>query len=304
MNDEINIQKLLEDYNNKIPIRELSRKLKFSRGYIRKILTENRLSIRDSRSSLIAMNHIKEKQKITLSNTEKAYLYGLVMGDLTPVRKSGYTLKLITHSTHRTFMDLLQKTFEMYGITNYKETKNQNMYRFQTHIDLDSFSFLLHSKNGIIPNWINSDSFFDFLAGFIDSDGSVIIRKSGKYFQYVIRLFGQNLELLNEIKLRLESLGYNLSIHKNHKIGDKIYNNGILFKYNKDYYALETFKKAQTLDLLNKIPIRHPEKIAKKELIFKIQKQGGLHWQNVEKEVKELKLKIKQTVLQKTTLQN
>ena len=237
-----------------------------------------------------------------MSDTEKAYLYGLVMGDLTPVRKSNYTLKLITHSTHRTFMDLLQKTFEIYGITNYKETKNQNMYRFQTHIDLDSFSFLLDSKSEIIPNWINSDNFFDFLAGFIDSDGSVIIRKTDRYFQYVIRFFGQNLDLLNEIKTRLESLGYNLSMHKSHKIGDKSYNNGILFKYNKDYYVLETFKKAQTLDLLNKIPIRHPEKIAKRDLIYKINKSGFVQWQDVETEVKELKSKIKQSVIQKTSL--
>ena len=75
-----------------------------------------------------------------------------------------------------------------------------------------------------------------------------------------------------------------------------------MFKYNKDYYVLETFKKTQTLDLLNKLPIRHPEKIAKRELIYKINKSGFVHWQNIEKEVKELKSKIKQTVLQKTIL--
>jgi len=61
-------------------------------------------------------------------------------------------------------------------------------------------------------------------------------------------------------------------------------------------------KKAQTLDLLNKIPIRHPEKIAKRELIYKIDKSGFVHWKNVEKEVKELKLRIRQTVLQKISL--
>ena len=140
------------------------------------------------------------------------------------------------------------------------------------------------------------------MAGFIDSDGSVILKKSGKYFQYVIRFFSQNLGFLHEIKRRLENLGYDLSIHKNHKIGDKSYNNGILFKYNKDYYVLETYKKAQTLDLLNKIPIKHPEKIAKRDLIYKINKSVFVRWQDVEKEVKELKLKIKQTVLQKTIL--
>ena len=219
----IDIQKLLENYSNKIPIRELSRNSKIARGTIRKILVENGISIMDSRSAQLAMGYIKEKKKFNLPLQEKAYLYGLVLGDLTPVRKSNYTLKLITHSTHRTFMDLLQRTFEKYGPTTYKETKNQNMFRFQSHVDLDSFLFLLDSKKEIIPDWINSDNFFDFLAGFIDSDGSVIVRKTDKWFQYVIRFFGQNLDLLNEIKRRLEILGYNLSIHKNHKRGDKSY---------------------------------------------------------------------------------
>lgn len=90
--------------------------------------------------------------------------------------------------------------------------------------------------------------------------------------------------------------------YKNHKIGDKSYNNGVLFKYNKDYYVLETFKKAQTLNLLGKIPIRHLEKIAKRELIFNIGKTGFVHWSDVEKHVKELKSKIRQTVAQKTIL--
>lgn len=298
----INNETVLKEYSKISSIRAVSRKLGISRTAIRRSLVNSNIGIMDSRSAQLAIGYIKEKNKFVLSSQEKAYLYGLVMGDLTPVRKSNYTLKLITHFTHKTFMNLLQRTFGKYGPTNYKETKNQNMFRFQSYLDLKSFAFLLESKQEVIPNWINSDNFFDFLAGFIDSDGSVIIRKADKYFQYVIRFFGQNLNLLEDIKIRLERLEYNLSMHKNHKIGDKSYNDGILFKYNKDYYVLETFKKAQTLDLLNKIPIRHPEKIAKRELIYKIDKSGFVHWKNVEKEVKELKLRIRQTVLQKTSL--
>ena len=301
MNNET-IAKVIEEYNNVHSVRELSRRFKIDRAKIRMILRDNGIEIKDSRSALIAMNIIKEKSKITLSSNEKAYLYGLVLGDLTPVRKSNYTLKLITYSTHKTFMDLLYRTFEKYGVTSYKETKNKDRYRFHTHIDLDSFSFLLNSKDEVIPDWITSENFFDFLAGFIDSDGSVILRKSGKYFQFVIRFFGQNLNLLNEIKKKLKFLGYNLSIHKGHSKGDVSYHKGIKFEYNKDYFTLEVYKKSQTIDLLNKIPIRHPEKIAKREMIFSVENRNFVHWKDVEKEVKELKSKIKQTVLQKTIL--
>ena len=300
--DNETVAKVVEGYNNIHSVRGLSRRFKIDRAKIRMILRDNGIEIKDSRSALIAMNIIKEKSKITLSSNEKAYLYGLVLGDLTPVRKSNYTLKLITHSTHKTFMDLLCRTFEKYGMSNYKETKNQSMFRFQSHTDLESFSFLLNSKDEVIPDWITSENFFDFLAGFIDSDGSVILKKSGRYFQFVIRFFGQNLNLLLEIKKRLENLGYDLSIHKGHSKGDVNYHKGIKFEYNQDYFTLETYKKSQTIDLLNKLPIRHPEKIAKCRMIFSVENRNFVHWKDVEKEVKELKSKIKQTVLQKTIL--
>ena len=289
----INILKLLEDYDNKTPIRKLSRNLKIGRRTIQKILRENRVSIRNSRDSLIAINHIKEKKKFILIPSEKAYIYGLVMGDLTIVRKSNYTLKLITHSTHKYFIDLLYKTFESYGTTSYKETRHDS-YRFTTYIDLESFSFLLNSKTELIPDWINNENFFDFLAGFIDSDGSVMLKRMGTNIFYNLRFFGQNFVLLKQIKEKLKKLGYESSISLSHKKGYFHYRNGILFRYNKDYYTLETRKK-HTMELLKKIPIRHPEKIMKRELIFKIYEQNINKWSEIEEEVNKVRALIKQS---------
>ena len=289
----INISKLLEDYNNKIPIRKLSRDLKIGRRTIQKILRENSVSIRNSRDSLIAINHIKEKKKFILIPSEKAYIYGLVMGDLTIVRKSNYTLKLITHSTHKYFIDLLYKTFESYGTTSYKETKHDS-YRFTTYIDLESFSFLLNSKTELIPDWINNENFFDFLAGFIDSDGSVMLKRMGTNIFYNFRFFGQNFVLLKQIKEKLKELGYESSTSLSHKKGYVHYRNGILFRYNKDYYTLETRKK-HTMELLKKIPIRHPEKIMKRDLIFKIYDQNLKKWSEIEEEVTKIRSLIRET---------
>jgi len=227
----IDISKLLENYRDNRPIREISRNLGVGRRTIQKILRENLVPIRNSRESLLAMHHIKEKQKVLLSNTEKAYLYGLVKGDLTPVRKSDYTLKVITHSTHKYFIDLLYDTFKNYGITTYKETKH-NSLRFHSHIDLESFSFLLECKNECLPKWIDAENFFDFLAGFLDSDGSVMLKRSGKSIFYNLRFFGQDLELLNQIKARLKSLGFDSSIHLSHKKGDTHFRNEVMFRYN------------------------------------------------------------------------
>ena len=290
----INVQNLLGFFNDSKSIREVSRHTNIHRGTIRKILVENGIIIMDSRSAQLAIGYIKEKEKFDLSIREKAYLYGLVLGDLTPVRKSDYTLKLITHSTHKMFMDLLQITFEKYGPTNFKETKNKNMFRFQSHLDLESFSFLLNSKQENIPEWINEENFFEFLAGFIDSDGSVMLKRAGKNIFYSIRLFGQNLNLLSQIKEMLMNLGYVSSIHLNHKKGDTSYKNGIMFRYNKDYYILET-RKSHAIELLKKIPIRHKEKIMKRELIFKIYDQNINKWIQIEEEVNEVRALIKQS---------
>ncbi|MDP4012160.1 MAG: LAGLIDADG family homing endonuclease [Candidatus Nanoarchaeia archaeon] len=288
-------------YKNGRPIREISRKLSLDRRNIKNILEENKVKIRNSRTALIQMGHIKEKRKFKLNKQNKAYLFGLVSGDLTPVKKSNYTLKLITHTTHIFFADLLYRIFAKYGPTNYIINK-RGEFRFQSHLDLESFAFLLKTKKEEIPNWIKKENFLSYLAGFVDSDGSIIIRKTGEYFQYVIRFFGENLKILKEIKTRLQSLGYRPSMHKNHSKGDSSNYKGIKIKYNKDYYCLEIYRKAETLRLMKEIPIKHPEKIAKIKLISSIKKRNILNWKEIKVEVKALKSRIKESVLSKEKL--
>jgi intein-encoded DNA endonuclease-like protein len=288
-------KEILKLYSRNIPIREISRNLKISRERIRKTLTDNKVEIKKSRDALILRGYIKEKKKFNLSNQEKAYLFGLVMGDLTPVIKSKYTLKLITHTTHPYFITLLENSFKEYGPTSSKKNKI-NEFRFSTYLDLESFSFLLESKNRRLPNWIDNKNLFWFLAGFIDSDGCVMIRKCDKYFQCVIRFFGQNLEILNEIKSRLEKLSYKVSMHISHHKGFTSYSKGVMFRYNKNYYIIEIYRKEETIRLLKIIPIKHPEKLAKRNLIFDLEKKF-IYWKDVKDEIKKLNEKIEESVI-------
>ncbi|MBT3865672.1 hypothetical protein HOF78_01040 [Candidatus Woesearchaeota archaeon] len=293
---------IIKLYAHNRPIREISRNLEINRSTVRKTLGKNNIKIRNSRDSLISMGHIKEKKKFNVESKEKAYLFGLVMGDLTPVKKSNYTLKLITHTTHPLFGDLLLKSFKEYGITNYKLTKKEEQYRFQSHICLESFNFLINSKENRIPNWIDKENFFHFLAGYIDADGSILVRKTGEYFQFVVRLFSQKLERLIKIKEILQDNGYFVSMHKNHSKGDTSTHNGKIFRYNKDYYVIEICRKNEVLKLLNILPIRHKEKIAKVNLIYKINKSKKVKYKDIEKPVKQLSSLIKQTVMQKKAI--
>ncbi|MBI2148764.1 LAGLIDADG family homing endonuclease [Candidatus Woesearchaeota archaeon] len=281
--------------NQGLSLRKIARLFLSNKATVHKILEENKIYVRNNRESNISIGYIKEKKKFALSLKEKAYLFGLVGGDLTPIRKSDYTLKLITHTTHPAFARLLKETFEKYGPFSNNLNKN-NEFRCSAYLDLESFSFLLDSKKDEMPNWIDNKNLFDFLAGFIDSDGSIMIKKRDKNFGYYIRFYGENLNLLKEVKVSLEKSGYKSSMHKNHYKGEVRNYNRKEFRYNKDYYALEIYKKWQVLDILPRLPIRHEEKISKKDLIFSIEKRGLKSWLEIEEELINLKNKIKNEV--------
>ncbi len=285
---------ILTLYNQGRPIRELARQFHLQRPIIRNILKKHGLPLYDSRTALIRMGHIKEKQKVILQSEEKAYLYGLVGGDLTPVKKSGYTLKLITNTTHPHFAKLLLTTFYKYGTTNYKLNKD-NAFRFQTHLDLESFSFLLESKTKISKEMNDKDLFY-FLAGFIDSDGGFVIKKVREHVQYGIRFFGENLSILLEVKQRLERQNYKPILCKTHSKGEVHFYKNKKFRYNEDYYTLELSRKREVFELLERLPIRHPEKIAKRKLIQSIETRNIKHWKDVENEIITLRKTIQESV--------
>ncbi len=290
------IKEIINLYTNKgLSLRKIAKLFISNKKTVQKILQENGIYVRNSRESQISVGYIKEKSKFNLAPQEKAYIFGLVSGDLTPVKKSNYTLKLITHTTHPGFVQLLQTTFGKYGVFSSKINKNKE-FRCSVYLDLESFSFLFDYKCDKIPEWVWHKNLFHYFAGYIDSDGCITIKRSEKYFQFVIKFCGENLNLLKEIKKRLENLGYSPSIHRNHKKGDFSYNQGKKITYNKDYYVIEVGSKQQVLQLLNAIPIRHPEKIAKKNLIFDINRRGLIYWQDIKEDVLKLRQQIKEEV--------
>ena len=59
-------------------------------------------------------------------SNEKAYMTGLVVGDITLVKKSKYTLLLITHTTVDDFVSMFKKTFEKYGNIRVAKPKNND----------------------------------------------------------------------------------------------------------------------------------------------------------------------------------
>lgn len=252
-------------------LRKIAKIFNSRKETIGKILRENGIRIRSSAEVRISQRKYK-RIPFNRNECEKAYLIGFVKGDITVVKKSDYTLRLVTNSTVRDFIDLFVLSFAKYGkvkITPNKKKLNEKQIRID--LDLESFAFLLnyYKNDNFILNF-NKQKFFSFLSGFIDADGSIMIKKKKKYLQFVIRVYNENLELLEKIQQKLGGFGFKGNIHRFGKKGETRNFNGKLIIYRKDYFALEISNKQDIKELLKKLNIKHKEKAAKSKQILSL----------------------------------
>lgn len=294
-----NIIKLYSE--NQYSLKRIARMFKSDKKTLGKILRENNIDIRNNETSTRLANIKYKRLPFNQNQDQRAYLLGLVEGDMTAFKKSKYTIRVITNTTHLVFAQHIKRKFEDYGYVRIFPSKNRSLgsYMWCVQVDLDnSFDFLLPGNRiNEIENCISSNSFFHFLAGFIDSDGSVIIRKSGKYFQSVIRAFGQNIDILSKLRNKLESLGYASSLLKNSPKGG-----GKTWIYKEDYFVLEIYKKEDVFRLLSILPIEHPEKVSKKTLAMNLINNRTISWIDVEPLIRNLQNEISKEILESISL--
>ena len=299
---QIKTHKVTEMYKKFHSIRKITKVLKMGRGTVRRILVENGFRIMENEKAIRLANTKHQKLPFCGTEEEKTYLTGLTKGDITPMRKSKYTLRLTVSTTHSSFIRLLLTLFEKYGPIYVYPTKQKMCgYQWNISIELDakSFNFLLNVKNkNNITLWANKTLFIHFLAGIIDSDGSVFIRKTGKYIQYVIRVFNEDLKLLESMKHLLKKVGFNPSLYINSEKGESRIKNDSVLEYNENYYILELSRKKEVVKILKLLHIRHPEKVVWKEIIFKLESNHIIYSKNAEKLVKSLRNKIAREVRQ------
>jgi len=280
-------------YHETKSIRAISRQTGLSREKVRNILVKNRIKLLTNDEAIVFANRTNFRKFFGDSDHDKAYLYGFVLGDVHVFKKSKFTLRAITHSTRRCFVDLFVKEFSTYGKVNCKFTKNKE-WRLFVDLDYESFKFLEQRNDDCLPQWINRENFLSFFAGFVDSDGSVLIRKAGKYFQYVVKVFGQNTYILSQIKQYLAEMGFSPCLNKVFSAGRQRIWKGRILRYNKDYYALEIYRKDDTLKLLNNLNLRHKEKIVRKGQLLEICKTKLIHWNDIKEAVIKLRKQIEE----------
>ena len=254
----------------KFSIKMLSEIFSISQNTIRKILLENNVILKDWGE----INHLFRttftKPKVSLTENEKAYITGLVVGDFAVYQKSKYTLRITTASTISEFISMNREIFEKYGHVMQTFDKYNNSEKVTVDLDFESFKFLFDAKKNcrFLEN-TNEEQFFYFLAGFIDAEGSISIyrRKLRNCIEFSIQVYNTDLYILKIIKSKLEEFGFNPLLVKIRGKG-KTYYKGKLFVHNYDEYRVSLGRKFEIQKLLKLIQLKHTGKMANKEMIL------------------------------------
>lgn len=171
--------------------------------------------------------------RVNFSNDaeERAYLIGFRIGDLNVKQISSYASIIVkSNTTHFVQVILLKKLFSKYGPTWISNAKTSpNVFHFTTSLN-NSFSFLI-PKYSLIPNHVlrSKKTFFAFLAGYTDAEGSIRIYQNRARF----RIGSYDKDILEQIHKMLLSLNIKNSLNLERYAG--VYGKRI---FNGDFYRI------------------------------------------------------------------
>lgn len=210
------------------------------------------------------------------TSEEKAYQLGLRAGDL-HAQTHGRRIRLSVGTTHPAMMTLFQSTFSRYAeVRRYPKRSDVSGFHWCIYCDLDpSFGFL-HQKPMAIPRWILTDDslFYFFLAGYFDAEGCITfdLRDHNKSVGLVLK--SCDYEILNAINLRLTDMGLASRLTLALKAGEN--------RLTRDFWRVQISRRGAACGLLRRLPLCHPEKVAKAQLASYIASTGWVSgWDSV-----------------------
>lgn len=219
---------------------------------------------------------------------EGAYILGLVAGDLYAHKHYRQVVVELT-TTHPVMMNLFYSVFKKYGTPTKRIKYNKIIGRYERMGCVflnNSFEFIL-SKNF---DDIDNEYFYHFLAGFFDSEGCIHIYNNHNYVGISILIYNSNKKLLEIIKKRLEKDGFHPKFYKFFEKGEKTTNNYIR---GNDLWAVAMHTIEEILTLMNRMPIKHQEKIDKMKIVSS---SNSNKWESITDRVSNLKTEIKKEV--------
>jgi hypothetical protein len=224
------------------------------------------LKLRDRVEAQTAAVSKFEKLAFSGDRHELAYLIGMAIGDFASARH-GRAVRVKTSTTHPAMTRLFRSLFEKHGpIYEYPRESPLTGFEWSLDCDLDSsYSFLIDIRKVADEVMIDDDLFFDFLAGFFDSDGSLYFHKKKMHGAFEFSLINMDETLLRKISARMSEFGFTPHLSMSKQSEDRGVLNGA-----DHIWRLALWKYDEVVALLKRLPIRHPEKKAKAEIALRL----------------------------------
>ena len=226
-------------------------------------LRKRGMKLRDKVEEVIRLNTVHKKTPFSGDPLERAYLLGFARGDLW-VTTHGRAVRARGGSTHPAFIRLFRNLFEHYGpVYIYPKEAKLTGYEWSMDADLDdSFRFLLDRDPNTFQGILTREqTFFSYLAGIFDAEGSVHYHRKGGGGAFESSVTNMDIELLRVLLRQLEALGYHAKLESTPHSKDKTKVRGA------DYiWRIQVWRYKEVKGILNRLPLRHSEKVAKREI--------------------------------------
>jgi hypothetical protein len=185
--------------------------------------------------------------------------------------------------------DLFQTTFEKYGaVRRYPKFCRISGYHWCVYCDLDSsFGFLLLKTTGV-PQWVmeHESAFLSFFAGYFDAEGCISF--DCRQSSHAVSLIVESCDylILREVTERSRRLGFGVKPNLAIEAGRK--------GCNHDCWSVRVGKRKDARELLRRLELRHPEKVAQKRLVGFLMDSN---WRHGWHEAKKLRARVRNEVL-------
>lgn len=234
-------------------------------------LKKFRVPLRDRVEAYVRAVTKYPKRPFSGNRLEAAYMIGLRLSDYNArwASREGRTVSVRTGTTHPRMIQLAKSVFGPYGsVVVRPRVNNHGGYHWEVECHLDSsFGFLVPRPQGI-PTTILDDhqTFLHCFAGLVDGDGWISLHNCWNV-KATTKLGFCNTDhrLVEDVVWGLLNLGYVVKPMVDRERGSRS-SYGML---NNSALRLQ-LKGNNAIKLLRSLPLRHPEKLARKSLALEL----------------------------------
>jgi len=247
-------------------------------GYVSWLFKKIEVKARDfevARQKAIFEGRKYERKPFDGTDEDKAYLLGVAHGDFNVSSPFGDAVRVSTSTTHPAMVELFENLFGRYGHVGrhprYK--KDTGTYEWNIQVILDkSFEFLLDSREKCRA-WVASkqSTMLGYLAGLVDAEGNIRAHANPRTIAIVVGIWNTDVGLLEFARECLTSLGYRPMERYLQSLPGPI-SSGFQIERKKAYWRLLLGKFEESQSLLRRLPLRHREKAAIKEVVLSTNK--------------------------------